>query len=332
VADVVGPAATAAAAAAAGPGCRPGQRNTIQCDTLFGFGTGSTPLTVTGQLDYSGTPVCVAYGKGQLCDGWIGAWGGDGTTNTGATGSGIGASALAVAGVGNVRAQITSSPSALYFAHAPSGDSTTVTVTPYVTLLDVTLQSVPDSTQCAPTKVALGVVTPNVSTPTASSQQFVSCVDEVDFDGRTDAPTRASVTYQDLRDAQAAMATETGGGHALLQLVAAATAAHAAMAATSHAGLFGAGPPTVGSATVVAAACPVLNRALAAGTGPGAAFACTQSSIAPWHDTVLGQSLVSAQLNATAAVESSGTAGEAHVLLAFDTVAVHECWPAAACG
>jgi hypothetical protein len=313
-------------------GCRTGPHGTTRCDTLFGFGAGSTPFTVTGQVAYSGTPVCVTYGAGQLCTGWFGAWGSDGTTDTGATGSGVGAETLAVAGAGDVRAQVSSSPSALYFSKAPSGDSTAVTVTPYVTLLDVTAQSVPDSVQCAPTRVAYGVVTPNVQKPALSSQELVSCVDEQQFDGRSDAASRASGPYGAVRAAQVALASATGATHAVQLLEAAGTASHRALASTSRAGLFGAGPRPPGSATVLAAACPVLNGALAFGTGPTDAFACTQSSIRPWKDVVLGQSVVSAQLTATAATETSGAQGEVHLLLALDTVDVHECWPAAACG
>lgn len=318
-------------AAALPAGCRAGPRGTTECDTLFGFGAGSTPFTVTGQVTYAGTPVCVTYGHGQLCNGWFGAWGADGTTATGATGGGIGASTLAVASVGNVRAQVTSSPSALYFAKAPSGSSTSVTITPYVTLLDLTLQSAPDSTQCAPTKIAYGVVTPNVSTPSAFSQLLVSCVPEVAFDGRRDAAAQSSSTVQSLLAAQQGVVSESGASHAVLELVGAATSIHDTMAATSHTGLFTAGAGAVGSGRVLSAACPVLNAALASGTRARDALACTQSSIPPWHGTVLGQSVVSPQLTATAAAVSSAGIGEIHLLMAFDTVEVHECWPAALC-
>jgi hypothetical protein len=174
------------------------------------------------------------------------------------------------------------------------------------------------------------VVTPNVSTPSAFSQLMVSCVEQGAFDGRTDGAAQSSSPYQALRSAQQGMATETGGGHAVIEMVSAAEALHNTMAATAHAGLFGAGP-RVSSATVLGAACPVLNDALAPGTRAGDALACTQSSIPPWHDTVLGQSVVSAQLTASDAVVSSAGTGEIHLLMAFDTVEVHECWPAPFC-
>jgi hypothetical protein len=314
-------------------GCHGAARGTTECDTLYGFGAGSTPFTVTGQIAYAGTPVCVSYGAGgQLCSGWFGAWGANGTTTTGATGSGIGASTLAVVAGGDVRAQAVSTPSALYVSRAPSGDQSSVTVTPVVTLLDVTVQSMADSAQCAPTTLSYGVVTPNVSTPSVATQQPVSCVDEVAFDGRGDAAATGSAASLGVRAAQRALTSPTDSSSAVAHLVPAATQVQDALAATSHAGLFSAGRSTVGSATVLASACPALNDALAAGTRAADAFTCTQSTLNPMTDTVLGQSLVSTQLTATAGAESTGPGGEAHLLLALDTVEVHECWPAAACG
>jgi hypothetical protein len=308
-------------------GCRPGSRATTQCDTLFGFGQGTTPLTVSGHLNYSGTPVCLDYTGGRLCSGWFGAWGADGTVDNGSTGSGIGTSALALASLGNVSAKLTSSPTALYTSHAPAGQSSAVTVSSYITLLDITLQTVANSEQCAPTKLANSIESPDVATPTQFSQFPVSCVDETAFDVRTGSAAVAG-PYASLLAGQQLL-TRSEGTQALAAVESAASSAHTWLIATPRNGL-----PTAldapNGATLLGAACPVLNTALA----PGVAvtpYSCTQSSAPPWSGVVQGQSFVSAQLSTTAYAESGPGSGVVHVILAFDTVDVHECWPVSAC-
>lgn len=321
---------TASAGADLPPGCGPNGRGGTECDTLFGFGADTTPFTVTGQITYAGDPTCVVYRGGQLCTGWFSAWGDDGTAANGSTGSGIGTSALAVVSGGPVRAEAVSTPSAIYVSHAPSGVLSTVTVTPYVTLLDLTVQSVPYSDLCAPTWIVYGVVTPNASSPDVYSHEQASCVTEESVDARRDAAARSSAAYQALRSSQAGLGTAQVA-QTVQQLVQAGTTANHALVGTSHRGLPGgaSGPPR--DTALLAAACPVLNAALAPGTRPGSAFSCTQSTIPPWRDEVPGQSLVSAQLGTSAVVDSSGGIDEAHLILAFNTAEVQECWPVATC-
>jgi hypothetical protein len=317
---------TAMRPAASSP-CIPGPQGTTQCDTLFGFGNDTTPLTVSGNIAYRGTPVCLSYSGGQLCNGWFGVLGADGTLDNGNTGSGIGSSALALMSFGAVRAQVSSDPTAIYISHAPAGQSSSVTVGSYATLLDVTLETSSDSAQCAPTTISDSIVTPNVSTPAQYGQSPVSCVDELSVDGRHDVAAD-STSFAALRAAQFELIGNQGAD-ALNKLAFAALSSHQTLIGTPHTGL--PAPGVADSAGLLSAACPILNQGLAPGTEPSAAFACTQSAIAPWHGVVLGQSLVSSRLTTTGYVQSASGSGAIHLILAFNTVDVHECWPAADC-
>jgi hypothetical protein len=308
-------------------GCLPGPQGTTHCDTLFGFGQGTTPLTVSGHLDYSGTPVCVPYTGGRLCNGWFGAWGADGTAENGSTGSGIGTSALALTALGDVRAKLTSSPSALYISHAPAGQSSDVTVGSYITLLDITLQTVPNSAQCEPTKLADSLVSPSMATPTPFAQFPGSCVDETAF-GVRDGTDALAEPYASFVSAQSLL-TQDQSTQSVAAVASAASAAHRWLIATPRDDLPTASDRPTG-ASLMSSACPVLNSALSPGV-TDAPYSCTQSSAPVWHGVVQGQSLVSSQLSTTAYAESDAGTGVIHVILAFDTVDVHECWPLADC-
>lgn len=325
-------AVQATAPAALAQGCAAGPSGTTVCNVLYGFGRGTTPLSVTGRVQYAGTPVCVDYSGGQLCTGWFGAWGADGTVGNGNTGSGIGTSALSVVTVGTLEAEMSSYPSAIYVSRAPSGVMSAFTVSSWVTLLDMSLSTVPASLQCQPTSVSFGVVTPNESSPDLYSQAPSGCVDEASFGAGAGT---AGAVYAGLHRAQRDLVAGRGPA-ALSQATSAAIAAHQALIATPHTGLpaAGAGSPT--SSALLDDACPILEAAVlgpatSAVAGANGSLTCSQVTLPVWHDVVPGQSLVSAQLTTRAISQSAGGAGSIHVLAAFDTVDVQECWPAADC-
>jgi hypothetical protein len=309
-------------------GCRAGPRRTTRCDTLYGFGQGSTPFTVSGTISYGGNPVCVNYVGGRICNGWFGVWGADGIPDNGNSGSGLGTSALAVASVGGIGAEAQSDPTALYVSRAPSGQDSDLTVRSYTTLLDLSVGTEPDSAQCAPTKITNTIVTPSATRPQAAVQWPISCVDEIAVDSLGGRAARTG-PVSTLLGAQRLLGQGRNAA-ALASLVAAASAAHQTLVATAHAGL-----PTAAQrpsdATVERSGCPVLNAALVPDGGHPPPFACTQGSFPVWQAVIPGQSLVSSQLTTEAIAESAGTTGLFHLVLAFDTVEVGECWPAAAC-